>query len=380
MYIPYAFSFPAGGYPTGDAKPLPLYLNRELTPVPKSPTIKPMDNDYANIVEALGPDNQAFAGKTVLLTGSQGFLGRLYQQYFKYLNEHVLNEPVKVICMDNMVAGQVAGSGPLYIQDDITNSAAFSGLRPADYVICAAGLASPRAYESRAFQTLAVSVQGTMNVLEYCCAHGIKRPLFFSSSEVYGDPDADAVPTPETYVGRINTHTKRSAYDLGKMCIQTLVDDANAKWNLDAQVVAPFNIIGPSGEDGRVLPTMVGKLLRGEKIKVFLPGTQTRTFCWFSDFVAGSIKVMLHGDGFPVNVGNSDNEVSMLDLARKLEALSGRTDAIELVPPTAVYKTEPMRRCPDITRARGLGYEPRVSLDEALVRFWGWASVNYPKS
>lgn len=343
-----------------------------------------MTDDYEYIACALGADNHAFAGKTVLLTGSQGFLGRLYQEYFRYLNEHVLSERVRVICVDNMIAGQVEGSGNDYVKVDITDrtslfEAVIGRVQKCDFVINAAGLASPKAYENRPYQTLDVSVRGTINVLEYIRLQGVpSRSLFFSSSEIYGDPDV--IPTPESYVGRLKTRTKRSAYDLGKAAIDTLVYNANQQYDLDAQVVMPFNVIGYSGVDGRVLPNMAQQLIRGEKIRVYAPGTQTRTFCWFSDFLEGSIRVLLHGKGDAVNLGNPTNEVSMIDLARRLEKVAGLTDRVEIVGTPVAYTTEPMRRCPDISRARELGYEPKVTLDEALGRFWGWAKENYPKS
>jgi UDP-glucuronate decarboxylase len=345
-----------------------------------------MTEDYEYIVRELGADNQAFAGKTVLLTGSQGFLGRLYQEYFKYLNKRVLDKPVRLLCADNLVAGTSFGGDATFahLVWDISQEPSIMirdvlNAYEIDYLINAAGLASPRVYLTRAFETLSVSVQGTMRMLELCRDRKIGKSLFFSSSEVYGSPDL--VPTPETYVGRISTHTKRSAYDLGKMCIQTLCDDANEKWGINAKVVVPFNVFAAGRSDGRVIPGHFESIMNGRKMQVFAPGDQTRTFCWFSDFLIGSIKVLLHSDGFPVNIGNDLNEVSMLDLARRIEKVIGMTNLIEMVEPTAAYIYEPRRRCPDLTKARTqLGYSPKVSLDEALARFWEWAKEEYPKT
>lgn len=352
-------------------------FEHELTSHLKPPSIKPMD-DYADIVAALGGDNQAFAGKTVLLTGSQGFLGRLYQAYFAYLNEHVLEEPVIVWCIDRDLEPRAEGLN-LWRTWDISQPRpegwTFEGL---DYIICAAGLASPAAYSARPFDTIAVSVAGTDNILKLAKDLNVKSVLCFSSSEIYGDPDV--VPTPESYLGRVEIYSERACYDYGKLTLEVLCHLHHTRNGVPVKVVRPFNVIGYTANDGRVLPNSVARLLRGEKLRVFLPGTQTRTFCWFTDFIAGSIKVLLHGDSRPYNIGNSDNEISMKALMYKLENLHHVVDAIEFIEPTAVYKTEPMRRCPDITRARALGYAPQVSLDDALARFWGWASVNYPKS
>ena len=129
-----------------------------------------MHQDYADIVAALGPDNQAFAGKIVLLTGSQGFLGRLYQRYFEYLNGHVLRERVKVICMDSAPRDS-REHRPLHFHHltrDIASPHGFdlTAGGETDYIINAAGLASPQAYASRPFDTINVSVQGTDNILK----------------------------------------------------------------------------------------------------------------------------------------------------------------------------------------------------------------------
>ncbi len=321
-----------------------------------------MQDDFDYIIETLDTDIYAFKGRTVLLTGSQGFLGRLYQGFFHRLNRHFATfgmGPVKVICVDNLMSGSTFKDTHdefTYLAWDITKdptgfAAIALATNPPDILINAAGLAAPGVYVSRFAQTMSVSSDGTTKMLEMCRDLKIEKALFFSSSEIYGDPDDEDVPTPESYVGRIATNTKRSIYDIGKLAVTSLCHFAREDWGVNAQVVIPFNILGYCVNDQRVVPNSVAKLLRGEKLPVFKPGTQTRTFCWFSDFVVASIKVLLHGDGKPYNAGNPDNEISMVDLAHKLEEIAGVRDRVELVDPTAVYFTEPKRRCPNIDRA-----------------------------
>lgn len=348
-----------------------------------------MQDDYRDIVEALGPDNQAFAGKTVLLTGSQGFLGRLFRAYFDFLNREVLSAPMDVICLD-ITSGPFNSSYPheSHYGDDISSDRGWfdshldwesSKGRHPDYLLNLAGRASPKAYSEAPLETIDVSVDGTKHMLRLAIKYGIKTYLGCSSSEIYGNPTV--IPTPESYLGGVDAFCERGCYDVSKLQLESLCYVYNTRHNVNTKVIRPFNVVGPlKGSDGRVIPAQVERLLKGEKMKVYLPGDQTRTFCWWSDFVVGTIKVLLHGDNRPYNLGNPANTISMLDLARKLEVIAGRENAIELIPTSAVYATEPMRRVPDITRARQLGYEPKVTLDEALKRFWEWAQANYPKS
>lgn len=332
-----------------------------------------MVHDYHEIATALGKDNAEFAGTTVLLVGSEGFLGQLFQRYFVFLNSEVIHPPVRVVCMDNQPRRDPLPPQFSYVQWDITRPVA--PVLSFDWVINLAGLASPKAYSTYPLETVRVSVQGTDNLLALARDVKARAYLGFSSSEIYGDPTV--VPTPESYLGGVEPHCERGCYDHGKLMLENLCYIYHTRHGVNTKLVRPFNVLGYMANDGRVVPGHCAKLVAGQRLTVYAPGIQTRTFCWFTDFVAGCVKVLLHGDNRPFNLGNDRNEIGMLDLARKLEAIAGKRDIIDVVHPTKVYSTEPMRRCPDISRARSLGYEPQVQLDEALERFWAYAREAY---
>lgn len=357
-----------------------LVLNNEAK---KKITSIPIE-DIKYIADKLGEDNLRFTNQTVLLTGSSGFLGTLFQSYFLYINEHVLKSPCKVVCMDNKNnwIGHYSSTFPnfKYVTHNI-----ISPITPEiendkiDYIINAAGLASPRAYEKYPKETMDVSYEGTKNVLSFASWNNTKSVLNFSSSEVYGTPPDSEVPTKESYVGQVDTTNLRSCYDVGKMCIETLSYIYNEKYGVNVKVVRPFNVIGYIQQsDGRVLPNFISNILQNKKIKIYGDGKQTRTFCWFSDFLVGAIKVLFHGGNSPYNIGNQNNEISMYDLGKLLESISGKTDILELIPTPTVYLKEPLRRCPDITKAKNeLNYNPSIDLKTGIFKFYEWAKINY---
>ena len=175
-----------------------------------------LSSDIEEIVERLRPNARVFAGKTVLLTGGRGFLGRYFMEVFSKLNIHVLDEPVTLIAMDNMItAGKVGADVPKlpnveFNHHDVTKP--FEWDRPLDYVIHAAGIASPFYYRAYPLETLEVAITGTRRMLELAGIHG-SHFTFFSSSELYGDPDTKHVPTAESYRGNVSCQGPRACYD-----------------------------------------------------------------------------------------------------------------------------------------------------------------------
>ena len=341
----------------------------------------PME-DIAFIVSELGQDNFIFEDKTILLTGAFGFLGKLFQSYFLYLNENVLRSPCFLICLDNNIVGSASVleiPNFTYVCQDICRSVIENEIvskRTIDYIINAAGIASPLLYHKFPMATIDVSYLGTKNILDLCRVKKVSSALFFSSSEVYGDPDDKDIPTNEDCICKIRTMDSRSCYDTGKVVLETLCHIAHQQYGINVKIVRPFNVFGyiPKS-DGRVIPNFLSNVLSNKKIKIYGGGGQTRTFCWFSDFIVGAMKVLLHGGNTPYNIGNTDNEISMLDLAKLVEKVSGKTDCIETIPIPNVYAHEPRRRCPDISLAqKELGYSPKVSLEEGIKKFYSWAN------
>lgn len=337
----------------------------------------PRVRDYSEIRQALGEHVFRFENRTVLIPGGSGFLGRAFTGFFQYLNAHVFRFPVNVITVDNYIVGtnpQMTPSNgirhtthdlaaPLYLKLDRS---------PVDYIINCAGIASPAAYLKFPLEVLDVSYIGTRNVLELAVAKN-SRVLNFSSSECYGDPPEDKIPTPETYLGQISSTSKRAPYDCGKKVLEALSHVFRTRYGVDVSIVLPFNVYGYMGpNDYRVIPNFVYNAVAGKPITVYAPGTQTRTFVFYSDFIAGALLVLLCGKDFAYNVGRQLGEISMLDLARAVETVFGQKDLVRTVSPPEGYAEEPQRRCPEIRKAQALGYKPTIALHTGLERIKDW--------
>jgi len=345
-----------------------------------------IDSDCKEIADQLSAENQQFDGKRILLAGGSGFLGSMFKRYCLYLNKNILKNPIKIISVDNFIKGTVRPTDEIqdenitYIHHDLTIPLGpkLDYREKIDYIFNFSGNASPATYTRHFWPTIWVSTLGTANLLELARVYDCKI-MNFSSSEVLGTPADKDIPTNEDVTPSVHTMNDRANYDTSKMLIEVMSWGAKTKQGVDAKVVRPFNCLGLfSREDYRVIPNFISSLLQDKPIRVFLPGTQTRTFCYYTDFFVGIIKVMLNGRQLLYHIGNQDNEINMKDLAFMMERIAGKSGLVQLVETPDNYKHEPKRRCPDISRARNeLGYNPKVNLEDALTRIYGWAKENY---
>jgi len=347
-----------------------------------------LPSDIEEIATRLGPDAKRFAGSTMLLCGGHGFLGRYFLALFAYLNRHVLDRPCRLIALDNHITSRHVASeawnqdqdGCRFIQHDIIKPVIFE--EPLDYVIHAAGIASPYYYRKYPLETLEVATTGTKNLLTLAAEHRVKGFLFFSSSEIYGDPDEAHVPTPESYRGNVSCIGPRACYDESKRIGETLCTIFHELYGVPTKIVRPFNVYGPgmSERDYRVLPNFASRIVRGKPLQIYGSGRQTRTFCYVTDAMVGFVKVLLNGTPSHVyNIGNPSSEVSMLQLANVMSRVLDRELEVNVVEyPDSYPSDEPQRRCPDITKASlQLNYQPAVDLQEGLKRFMAWAAQTY---
>ncbi|HEY3636629.1 MAG TPA: UDP-glucuronic acid decarboxylase family protein [Rhizomicrobium sp.] len=300
--------------------------------------------------------------KRVLVTGGAGFLG-------SHLCERLVEQGAHVICVDNFFTGahqnvQHLVGHPHFemIRHDIT----FPLYVEVDEIYNLACPASPIHYQRDPVQTTKTSVIGAINMLGL--AKRVKARIFqASTSEVYGDPEVH--PQTESYWGNVNPIGPRSCYDEGKRCAETLFFDYRRQHDMPVKVCRIFNTYGPRmhPNDGRVVSSFIVQALTGQDITVFGEGTQTRSFCYVDDLIAGFLKLMATPADVigPINLGNP-HEFTIIDLAKKVIAMTG---SLSKIVHRDLPHDDPKQRQPDISTATELlGWAPTVPLEDGLER------------
>tara|TARA_Y100000590_G_C15717493_1_gene1012359 strand:+ start:1423 stop:2460 length:1038 start_codon:yes stop_codon:yes gene_type:complete len=322
----------------------------------------------------------SLSGKRLLLTGGNGFLGKYFIEIIKEHNKF-LEKPVELIVFDNTFKKNSFSKkyNIRLVKKDVSKK--FSYKKKLDVIVHAAGIASPFYYRKKPIETLEVAINGTINCLTLAKKHNSKF-IFFSSSEIYGDPDKKNIPTKETYRGNVNSLGPRACYDESKRLGETLCYIYKNTYNLHTNIIRPFNIYGPgmNQNDYRLFPNFIGNILNNKKINIYGTGKQTRTYCYVSDAIEGFIKVISLGKAGEVyNIGNNKPEVSVKDIYKILEKINKNKIKSQYIKhPKSYPNDEPQRRCPDITKAKKhLNYEPKINLEKGLKFFLNWAKENY---
>ncbi|MGI6402147.1 MAG: UDP-glucuronic acid decarboxylase family protein [Thermoguttaceae bacterium] len=304
--------------------------------------------------------------KRVLVAGGAGFLG-------SHLCELLIKRGHDVICLDNFFTSQKSNVAHLLgrpnfelIRHDVTVPIALE----VDEIYNLACPAAPGHYQYNPVKTMKTSLLGAINLLELAteCRATI---LQASTSEVYGDPEVH--PQKEDYRGAVSTLGPRACYDEGKRAAETLFMDYARMYQVKIRIARIFNTYGPKMHpfDGRVVSNFIRQALADEPITIFGDGSQTRSFCYYSDMIDGLVRLMENEEGFigPVNLGNP-NELTILDLAKLIWRLLGKEEKF-------VYKESPVddpcRRQPDATLAKEkLNWTPKIQLKEGLERTIEW--------
>ncbi|MFQ5646578.1 MAG: UDP-glucuronic acid decarboxylase family protein [bacterium] len=302
---------------------------------------------------------------TALVTGGCGFLG-------SHLCDYLLKKDYRVICIDNLITGDIENISPirnprfLYIKQDVTNYIYLG--EQVDYIYHFASPASPIDYLKHPIPTLKVGSLGTHHVLGLAKAHK-SRILIASTSEVYGDPLIH--PQPEDYWGNVNPIGPRGVYDEAKRFAEAMTMAYHNFHGVETRIARIFNTFGPRMRvhDGRAVTTFMRQALLGEDITVFGDGSQTRSFCYYSDLIEGIYRLMMSEEELPVNIGNP-TEMTVKEMAETVLKLVGG-------PGKLVYRplpvNDPKVRQPDISKARKLlNWEPEVDLMEGLGKTLDW--------
>ncbi|MCF8043973.1 MAG: SDR family oxidoreductase [Desulfarculaceae bacterium] len=298
--------------------------------------------------------------KRILVTGGAGFIG-------SHLVDALLAQGHEVLCMDNFFTGDKGNvaqhlGNPLFevVRHDVVEPI----LLEVDQIYNLACPASPVHYQFNPVKTVKTNVLGTLNMLGMAKRVGA-RILQASTSEVYGDPMVH--PQTEDYWGNVNPIGMRSCYDEGKRLAETLMMDYHRSNGVDVRIVRIFNTYGPrmAVNEGRVVSNFAVQAIKGEPITIYGDGTQTRSFCYVDDLVAGMIAMMESQEFIgPVNLGNP-SEFTMLELAEKVIKLSGSSSPLDYKP---LPPDDPTQRRPNISLAQEkLGWSPTVELEQGLV-------------
>ena len=344
-----------------------------------------LKTDIQQIVDNLSDVSQKFSGKTILLTGGRGFLGRYFMEIFNQLNQKILKEKTKVIVLDNLItSGKEGAEIPIYENISFQNHDVikkFNFDNKIDFIIHAAGIASPYYYRAFPLETLEVAIDGTKNMLELA-ERNSARLTFFSSSEIYGDPDPKNIPTKESYRGNVSCTGPRACYDESKRVGETLCNIFHKIKGVHTNTIRPFNVFGPGMQetDYRVLPNFTSRIKANIPLQIYGTGNQTRTFCYVTDAMEGFIRVILNGvPGEAYNIGNPDPEISVIELIQKIEIILGKKVRYDIVNyPDSYPADEPNRRCPDIFKAKiQVKYKPKIKIEEGLRRFINWSDNVY---
>ncbi len=350
------------------------------------------DLDY--ICTSLDKDLSCLAGKRLLITGGAGFLGYYLVQVILYWNKSAEDaQDIRLTVYDNYVRGvpswltKLQGAKNLtLVKHDITEPLP-QDIGDFQYIIHAASIASPIYYRKHPIETMDANVNGLRFLLEYCRQQKEKNKpvegfLFFSTSEIYGDPNPGNIPTSESYHGNVSCTGPRACYDESKRYGETLCVNFANSYDLSIKIARPFNNYGPGLKitDRRALPDFVRDVLAERDIVMLSDGTPTRTFCYVADAIVGYYKILVRGQkGEAYNIGVEGPEISIAELVAKVVDLSrdlfGYEGAVvrQHSADQNYLADNPNRRCPSITKARTvLGYNPSISLEEGLRRSLIW--------
>ena len=298
--------------------------------------------------------------KTVLITGSAGFLG-------SHLCDYFLSKNYKVLGIDNLITGSLNNISHLesnsnfeFREINITDD--FNIDDSIDFILHFASPASPIDYLQIPLETLRVGSLGTENILKIALKNKA-RILIASTSEVYGDPLVH--PQNEEYYGNVDPVGPRGVYDEAKRFQEALTTAYHSYHGLDIRIARIFNTYGSRMRvnDGRAIPAFMGQVLRKESLTVFGDGSQTRSFCYIDDMVEAIYKLLHSGYTKPINIGNPE-EIALIDIAREIIALGANKNKIIFKP---LPINDPVKRKPDITKAINiLNWKPKVSRKEGL--------------
>jgi UDP-glucuronate decarboxylase len=340
----------------------------------------------------------AMSGKRLLITGGAGFLGYYLVQSVLHWNETAVGgRNISLTVFDNYARGVPAwlasleGRGGLALRRHDVRHPLPDDIEDYHYIIHAAGIASPIYYRKHPIETMDANVNGLRLLLDYAreradAGSPLEGLLFYSSSEIYGDPPPEEIPTREDYRGFVSCTGPRACYDESKRFGETLCVNFARHYGIPVVAARPFNNYGPGLKitDRRVIPDFANDIMNGRDIVMLSDGSPMRTFCYSADAVCGYYKALVNGrPGEAYNIGAEGPEISMIELAERLvgcarELFGYKGTVVRKKSDETDYLVDnPNRRCPDISKARAeIGYNPSIPLDTGLRKSLIWYHYN----
>lgn len=345
---------------------------------------KVVREDLPRVAKALAGHVGALAGRSVLVTGASGMLPAYLVDALAYLNDcGALSPACRLILLvrsrerAERRLGHLLGRADVGLLLQDVRQPLSPGVS-ADFLVHAAAPATPKDFLGDPLGSLDANTFALRNLLEHARAGRPESILYLSSSEVYGTPDADAIPTPESYVGRIDPLSRRAYYAEAKRAGETYCLAYHEVHGLPIKVARPFHVHGPGVrlDEGRVVPTLIAMGLAGQRLALESDGRATRTYGYVSDAAVALLRVLLsRHDGEAFNVGSDRPETSMLELAEEIARAFGQTEPVLInrAPRNETSKGSPARACPDLGKLRKcFGFEPEIDLREGLSRTIRW--------
>jgi len=321
-----------------------------------------------------------FNNKTILITGYMGFIGFELSQYFiNYFEKLRLKKLYLMDIKKNNIIYK--NKRIVQINKDITkiNLDKIFKKNEINIIIHAASIASPYFYRKYPIKTIESNIDGLKKILKYSQLNKkTQRVLYFSSSEIYGNPDKKNIPTKESYNGNVSCLGPRSCYDEAKRMGETLCYIFNKEHDVQTRIVRPFNNYGPglSIYDKRLPADLAKNILKNKHITIYSDGSPTRSFCYISDAIIGYLNTLAHKKFCVLNIGNNSEEVSVkkftkifTTIAKKYINYQGKISYVKSK--EKEYLTNnPARRCPDINLAKKtINFSPKIKLKEGIKKY-----------
>tara|TARA_B100000900_G_scaffold415869_1_gene447611 strand:+ start:1907 stop:3007 length:1101 start_codon:yes stop_codon:yes gene_type:complete len=339
---------------------------------------KEFNDDIQFILDSSRKELNYLSNKKILFTGGCGFIG--YYFYSLIINWNKINRKKKInyTILDNVkkIPKWIDNTKINLIKKDITKlkSSFFSKY---DIIIHGASIASPPLYRKEPIKTMKANILGLWNILE-----GLKNKnkilFFFSSSEIYGNPDKKNIPTKENYNGNTSSTGPRACYDESKRYGETLVINYSKRFKFKSVIIRPFNNYGPGMKirDKRLIPDLLENVINDRNLIIYSDGSPTRTFCYITDAIIGYLKAIKQSKyGNIYNIGSDKPEITVkelarrvLKLARKLLGYKGKI-ILKRNRDKNYLVDNPQRRCPNINKAKKeLKFNPKIKLEKGLYK------------